>query len=69
MTHSFHEPTSFNGADLRDDLGRTNGQPVPYRCTQCDWHRKGSLARAEHWQQTGHTVVPANDPRFRKAVR
>lgn len=45
-------------------LGRSNGQPVKYRCRDCAWRGNGSLARAEHYRQTGHTVLPADDPRF-----
>ena len=46
-------------------LGRSNGQPVVYRCLTCGWRLKGSIERAKHVTCTGHTlVVPKEDPRF-----
>lgn len=56
----------FNGAPGPEhDPGRSNGQPTPYRCLTCGWRGKGSIARANHWQRTGHKViVPKDDPRF-----
>lgn len=47
-------------------LGRSNGQPVLYRCLCCGWRGKGSIARAEHWRRfQGHgLIVPKEDPRF-----
>lgn len=48
------------------DPGRSNGQPVTYRCLTCGWRGKGSIARAEHFRRTnGHgLIVPKDDPRF-----
>jgi len=46
-------------------LGRSNGQPVKYRCLDCAWRGNGSIGRAQHWRATGHTVLSADDPRFR----
>ena len=48
-----------------NELGRSDGQPVPYRCLTCGFRGKGSIARANHWQRTGHRlIVPKDDPRF-----
>ncbi len=60
---SFPEPTQWNGADMRE-MPSSDGTPVRYRCAKCDWRGKGSIARAEHWKQTAHVVLPADDPRF-----
>jgi hypothetical protein len=47
-----------------NELGRSNGKPVPYRCLQCDWAGKGMMAASEHYRVTGHSAKPADDPRF-----
>ena len=54
-------------ATNRDDerLGRSHGVPVAYRCRDCEWRGKGSIARARHWVQTKHVLLYADDPRFR----
>jgi hypothetical protein len=57
----------WNGAPGPEhDPGRSNGQPVVYRCLRCGWRGKGSIARAEHWRRfRGHgIIVPKEDPRF-----
>ena len=46
------------------ELGRSRGTPVKYRCLDCPWRGKGSIARAQQFQATGHTVLSADDPRF-----
>lgn len=46
-------------------LGRSNGQPVRYRCLTCGWRGTGSIARANHFSCTQHTlIVPKDDPRY-----
>lgn len=51
----------------RDDerLGRTNGNPEPYRCVDCEWRGKGILNATQHWYATSHNVKHASDPRFK----
>jgi hypothetical protein len=50
----------------RDDeqLGRSTGAPVAYRCRDCAWQGKGITAASEHFWQTEHTLLHADDPRF-----
>ena len=62
--NSFPEPESFNGPDLRS-WPRSTGEPTKYRCLSCEWRGKGSIARADHWRETAHVVISADDPRFR----
>lgn len=50
-----------NPADER--LGRSNGKPTAYACLGCAWRGHGSISRADHYNATGHTTVPATDPR------
>jgi hypothetical protein len=46
-------------------LGRSSGAPTIYRCLTCGWKGRGSIARANHWQVSGHKlIVPKDDPRF-----
>lgn len=52
-----------------EQLGRTDGRPTRYRCRDCAWSGNGSLARAAHWRATGHTVLPASDPRFSEPAK
>lgn len=60
MTYDSWKAT--NPAD--NELGRANGKPVPYRCLDCQWSGKGSIAMAQHYWATGHSVKFADDPRF-----
>lgn len=59
----------YNGAPGREhDPGRSDGRPTRYRCLTCGWKGWGSIARANHWQVTGHQlIVPKDDPRFEAA--
>lgn len=52
------------------ELGRSNSQPVVYRCLRCGWRGKGSIARAEHFRRFGGhgIIVPKEDPRFTQAA-
>jgi hypothetical protein len=50
-------------------LGRSDGTPTRYRCLTCGWRGQGAIARATHWQRTGHRIiVPKGDPRFADAA-
>lgn len=55
----------YNGAPGPEhDPGRSRNEPTKYRCCTCGWRGKGSIARANHWQRTGHPlIVPKDDPR------
>jgi len=46
------------------DPGRSDGQPVAYRCLECPWRDHGVLLSTAHVQATGHRVVSKGDPRY-----
>jgi hypothetical protein len=47
-----------------NDLGRSDGRPSRFRCSQCAWKGNGSMNRFDHYARTGHAVLYADDPRF-----
>jgi hypothetical protein len=51
---SIPEPLQFNGADTRQNLGRSNGQPTPWHCVNCARDGKGVMSQAAHWRDTQH---------------
>lgn len=51
--------------DYADPGRQRQSVPEQFRCCVCGWRGKGVMARANHWQRTGHgLIVPKADPRY-----
>lgn len=60
------EPKWWNGCPgevYGDDWKQPDAGPTQYACLDCCWRGKGAIARADHWRQTRHQTVYADDPR------
>ena len=65
MTTDREALSTWTRHDQGDDPGRSDGTAPKFRCIKCDWRGKGSMARSEHWRDTGHVILDADDPRFK----